>query len=324
MFKYFRIAWPFRKHPKIGWILLGNQNVGSSRIHGINIHNYLQKRGVRSVILQSNQGMVPRLTLTESECASVLSSDIDILIFQKVFDESAIDFARAAARENIKTIFLQSDKIETAMIKIVDQLVVTSDFLQRYYEKHFNVRSTVIEDAIEVDTGVFKMHSDKKPQIIWVGHKDNWKTLEIVFEALNELDNSCYRLKTISNHPDAMVQWNLNTVADEILTGDIAVIPTFRDDWALAKSNNRLTMFMSLGIPVVASDIPAYHKIINNGVNGFLAENKEDWIKYLFHLKDPELRTRIAARARRDVIPNYSIDVIGNRWLTLLAQMMKA
>lgn len=308
----------------IAWILLGDKNVGSSRIHGLNIHNYLLGQKVNSKILQSNYGMVPRLTLSVEEKGALLSSGLDVLIFQKVFDNKAIELAYAAREQCMRTIFLISDKYDTDMITAVDRLVVSSDYLRQYYSDVYAVEATVIEDAIESDIDLFKSHSGKDPQAVWVGHEDNWKTLSIIWEALNEMHDSRYSLRTISNHPDATVAWDLNTVTDEILTCDIAVIPTFHDDWALAKSNNRLTMFMALGIPVIASNIPAYNKIIKNGVNGFLADNKEDWIKYLSLLQDPELRIKIAAQARRDVIPNYSIDVIGKKWLTLFAQMINA
>ncbi len=125
-------------------------------------------------------------------------------------------------------------------------------------------------------------------------------------------------LKRISNHPDADVEWNLDRVYQEILTADVAVIPCSADEWGKAKSNNRLTLFMALGLPVIVSPIPIYKKIIRHGYNGFLATNINDWVKYLTLSKEVNIRRNIGMKAREDVLKEYSIDVIGERWLSLI------
>jgi glycosyltransferase involved in cell wall biosynthesis len=141
---------------------------------------------------------------------------------------------------------------------------------------------------------------------------------------MKKLNNSSFTLKTISDHPDTNVEWDLNTVASEILAGDIAVIPAFIDDWGKAKSNNRLTMFMALGMPVIASaNVPVYKKIVKNGYNGFLADTIDDWTKHLLLLKDLKTRATIGLQARSDVLNEYSIDVIGKKWIALFEQMIK-
>jgi L-lactate utilization protein LutB len=49
----------------------------------------------------------------------------------------------------------------------------------------------------------------------------------------------------------------------------------------------------------VASDVAPYHRSIRNGVNGYLAKNAKDWIKYLEGLvRDEELRRIMGGNAR--------------------------
>jgi glycosyltransferase involved in cell wall biosynthesis len=314
-----------KKQPGVGWLLLGDINTGSSRIHGINIHNYLLRQGIKSVIYQTSPTMNSALVLTDKEQSKVISSGADILIFQKVFDDKAIAFAQKARQAGKKTIFLLSDKHETEMINAVDQLVVTSDFLKEYFDSNFGTDAVVIEDAIEVDTSVVKQHGDKERlELVWVGHGDHWKTLDIIHEAMKGFDDPPFILKTISNHPDADIPWNLTTVAKDILAGDIAVIPTLNNDWGKGKSNNRLTMFMALGLPVIASPIPTYAKIVNNGKNGFLAATKEEWMQCLILLKDATLRQKIGTQAKSDVVKAYSIETIGEQWFALLRGLVES
>jgi len=311
------------KVPKIGWILLGDKNVGSSRTHGINIHNFLLEKGVKSIILQSNSTMKSYLTIAFWRQLLLISLGYDIFIFQKVHNDKAIRFAKLAKKRGIKTIFIQSDLIDTEIIKIVDYLIVTSDYLKQYYDHNYGTNAIVIEDAIEVDRNLVKKHSDKnRIEIVWVGYKDNWKNLDIIHKALKKLNDKSFYLKKISNHPEADIQWNLETVYKEILTGDIAIIPCSTNEWGKAKSNNRLTMFMALGLPVIVSPIPSYKKIIRNGYNGFLAENINDWVKYFLLSKDITIRRNIGMKAKEDVLKRYSIEVIGDRWLSLINRIL--
>lgn len=311
-----------RKQLKVGWLLLGDRNTGSSRIHGLNIHDYFLQVGIKSEILQTNEVWTRTLTLSKTEQEAVLASDINVLIFQKVFDDGAIRFAENARKKGIKTIFLLSDKHDTPMAGSVDQLVVTSTYLKEYFKDKVQHEPVVIEDAVEWPEKLFKRHCDKKTlELIWVGHRDNWESLDIVHNVLKTLPSGEYSLKTISNHPSADIPWELTTVFKEILTGDIAVIPTLRNEWSMSKSNNRLTMFMALGMPVIASEIPAYSNIVFNGENGFLAEKETDWAYYLQALKDKNLRLTIGKKARQDASA-YKMSKIGKQWATLLEKLV--
>jgi glycosyltransferase involved in cell wall biosynthesis len=54
-----------------------------------------------------------------------------------------------------------------------------------------------------------------------------------------------------------------------------------------------------LGIPLIASDIEPYRRVIRHGENGFLVKHEHEWGKYLKLLADnPELRQRIGMAAR--------------------------
>jgi glycosyltransferase involved in cell wall biosynthesis len=54
-----------------------------------------------------------------------------------------------------------------------------------------------------------------------------------------------------------------------------------------------------LGIPLIASDIEPYRRVIRHGENGFLVKYEHEWGRYLKRLADdPELRQRIGMTAR--------------------------
>ncbi|MBN2302112.1 MAG: glycosyltransferase [Lentisphaerae bacterium] len=104
------------------------------------------------------------------------------------------------------------------------------------------------------------------------------------------------------------VEWDKNTVATAIVEHDVALIPAFlASDHDMAKSSNRLTMFMALGMPVIASPVPSYTEIVRNGENGFIAGSRADWLNALQKLTEPGIAERIGQCARANVIETFSL-----------------
>lgn len=126
------------------------------------------------------------------------------------------------------------------------------------------------------------------------------------------------------------VPWSEDGVYRELLRADVGVIPVHREppldvaagvvpDWA-RKSENRLTLKMAVGLPVVASRIPSYEPVIESGVNAFLVERPAEWLAALETLRDPVARERIGRAARASVLPRFSMECQA----TLLADALQA
>jgi hypothetical protein len=112
--------------------------------------------------------------------------------------------------------------------------------------------------------------------------------------------------------------WSPDGVYEGLMRADIGIIPIDTSDtfvhsdapvpvWKL-KSENRLTLKMAMGLPVIATPIPSYEPVIEHGVNGFFALTARDWKRYLSELRDPDLRAEMGARARLSVLNRYSVD----------------
>jgi glycosyltransferase involved in cell wall biosynthesis len=113
------------------------------------------------------------------------------------------------------------------------------------------------------------------------------------------------------------VTWSSSGVYDELVKADIGVIPVRTDAllhsteapaprWK-KKSENRLTLKMAIGLPVVATPIPAYEAVVRQGVNGYLATSRTSWLDALGALRTPALRERIGIQAQKDVLARFSM-----------------
>jgi glycosyltransferase involved in cell wall biosynthesis len=80
---------------------------------------------------------------------------------------------------------------------------------------------------------------------------------------------------------------------------DIGLCPLADTPFNRSKSHIKALEFMALGIPVVASDTPAYRDLVDDGVNGYLCRTDDDWRDRLTDLLfDDELRAEMGANGR--------------------------
>ena len=125
--------------------------------------------------------------------------------------------------------------------------------------------------------------------------------------------------------------WSPTGVYDHLLAADIGLIPidpgnipgadALDASWRV-KSENRLTLKMAIGLPVVATPIPAYEQVIEHGVNGFLARTPADWDRCFSALRDPELRRAMGERARASVLERFGQEEQAKRFLHVLRSVL--
>lgn len=121
-------------------------------------------------------------------------------------------------------------------------------------------------------------------------------------------------LRFLVNRRISLEAWGADSVYDAMQRADIGIIPIevggvldSTGAWKV-KSENRLTLKMAMGLPVVATPIPAYEPVIEQGVNGFLARSPGEWLQHLSALRDPALRQSVGQQARQTALERYSMD----------------
>jgi glycosyltransferase involved in cell wall biosynthesis len=140
-------------------------------------------------------------------------------------------------------------------------------------------------------------------------------------------------LKFLANRRIRCVAWHPNGVYDAMREADIGIIPIERrpehdsgmmpPSWKV-KSENRLTLKMAMGLPVIATPIPAYESVIDQGKNGFLARSRRDWMEFLDALRDPVFRRTVGDQARNSILERYSMQEQARRLLQVLNGLLLA
>ena len=79
---------------------------------------------------------------------------------------------------------------------------------------------------------------------------------------------------------------------------------------------------MAMGLPVIATPIPAYEPLVKQGQNGFLASDKYEWLQHLSALRDPALRRSIGQQARKSAMAEYSMTRQAEKLLEVLGSLV--
>ena len=112
------------------------------------------------------------------------------------------------------------------------------------------------------------------------------------------------------------VQWRSETELDDLRKIDIGLMPLPEDDWSKGKCGLKALQYMALGIPTICSPVGVNSTIIKDGVNGFIAGSKVEWIEKLkFMIHSAELRHKLGRAGRDTVEREYSAKAVAPKVL---------
>lgn len=103
-------------------------------------------------------------------------------------------------------------------------------------------------------------------------------------------------------NPDVHLEWtpSLDDHYARLATFDIGLVPLAPGVFNESKSHIKALEMLAVGVPVIASDEPAYRDLIDHGVNGYLVKRPHEWTTYISALtNNPDLRAHMSEQARK-------------------------
>lgn len=314
-----------KRLPRVFWFLAGSRDHATSRIQGYQIHEYLVSQDWSSCL-----GLIPYTTIRDFPLSVGVFSKLnvfqagDVAIFVKFLGEHAIQVMQWLKAQGVIVVFLNSDlPLYLDVARSADWVVCTSDYLASQYKAVGVVQVQVIDDAIEQAKAPKPHHTALPLTAIWFGilSDERLRSLETLRATFSQYLAPNWELRILSNHPIADIQWELETALDHIHQADVCVLTAIPEQRALAKSANRVTQAMALGLPVLAPPIPSYEKVIQQGKNGFIYHDMVELVAVLEQLTDADYRYEIAQNAYQYAVQNFAVSVIGQQWMTFLLSL---
>lgn len=214
------------------------------------------------------------------------------------------------------------------LFRKADYILTSTDTIEDFAKE---LNPNVVNIPITIDTSIYTPKNnytiEEKIILGWTGSYSTSAYLHLLEEVLLELNKECsFKLLVMGDEnfriPGLDVEaipWKSVYEVETIKRFDIGLYPLPENQWVLGKGGGKALQYMALGVPTVATAIGANLKIIQNGQNGYLVNNKKEWVSVLKILMNNKLlREQIGQQGAKTVVGNYSVSVNKSKYLMLL------
>jgi glycosyltransferase involved in cell wall biosynthesis len=231
--------------------------------------------------------------------------------------------------------------------KHADMVTVPTEPLQNHLMK-LNPNVRVIPNALDEDLWLPTKQrafsapdSEGKLRILYMGTRTHQNDLLVVEGAIKRI---------IAEYGEQVVLDIVGVVPKEFGSDWLNIIPIPNDDyphfvrwlrenvrWAIGiaplkytefnrcKSPIKFLDYSALGLASICSNLAPYQGIIENGINGMLADNATaSWYHCIKSLIENEaLRINVARQAYKNLEENYTLQTQGHRWHAALVELLE-
>jgi len=263
-------------------------------------------------------------------------------IFEKLFSRKTklvFDFDDAIwlpniSKANKKLEWLKNYKKTSKIIAYADSVIAGNEYLKQYALQY---NKTVVVIPTTVDTNKYKKlkSTDTTDTVVigWSGSVTTVQHFEYAIGFLKKLKEKYGRKIEIKLIGDGAYQnevlgikgiaWNNETEIQDLSEFDIGIMPLPDDEWTNGKCGLKGLLYMALEIPAVMSPVGVNTEIIQDGENGFLAAQEEEWVEKLSRLiDDKDLRIRLGKAGRKTVVEKYSVEANKKKYLTVFNEVL--
>lgn len=225
-----------------------------------------------------------------------------------------------------------SSKVQS-LLRNAAGVIAGSQFLTDYAQAY---NKNVIRIPSVMDLQRFKMEmptNTNKSQVVvgWIGSPSTSKELLLVEDALKYVSEKYLvkfliigssglnlNLSNVEYRP-----WREDREIENIFEMDIGIMPLEDDQWNKGKCAFKIVQYMAAGKAVLASSVGENSIVIQNDVNGLLADSNDQWKSQLERLvQDFELRKRLGTSARQKVEDQHSLKLNAQRYVAFISKSL--
>lgn len=221
------------------------------------------------------------------------------------------------------------------IIKLCDLIIAGNEYLASYARK-YNDNVIIIPTTIDTDEyqRVNIKGKDQKICIGWSGSFSTIKHFETVIPALEAIkrkygDQITFKVIGDGDYENKNLEisgipWQKEIEIEELSEIDIGLMPLPDDEWSKGKCALKGLQYMALEIPAIMSPVGVNNDIIQEGKNGFLAKNIDEWIDRISLLiENPDLRLKLGKAGRTTVVEQYSVQANKEKYLAAFSDLTK-
>ena len=242
--------------------------------------------------------------------------DFDDAIWLPNYSESNANFHRLKAYWKVRY-----------CMEWASQITAGNAYLAEY-ARQYNQNVQIIPTTIDTENHHNIMTNQESPELTigWTGTHTTMHYLDELVPVLKKLEQKyAFTFLVISNQSNdydlkslKFVKWDKQTEIEDLAKINIGVMPLKQDIWSEGKCGFKGLQYMALEIPTIMSPVGVNSTIVENGVNGFLAESHEEWYELLEKLiVDKQLRFQIGKGGKLRIDEVYSVLANQEKFLEL-------
>jgi len=317
-------------------------NNGSTRYRALNLAKSFQAQNITSIVIHSVTDINTFKLLLENTSEVIFQrcfddqgnvkefyNLIDELDITKIYEIDDLIFPEHIANVgsvkggewNINEATYVAESYEKFLLKC-DKAIVSTPLLQEYIQSKYSIQTQIVRNKVNITELINPKQKvfDKLKLIYASGTYSHKKDFEIIEELLYDflvknkdkvslsilgaaqVSEKLLSLENVSNYP--LLEYN--AMLEFISKHDLMLVPLEDDIFNKAKSNVKFVECGAVSVPVLASNIDEFKLFIEDGENGFLALNKEEWIDKLNYIvKNPTILNEIAQNANNTIKANF-------------------
>lgn len=320
--------------------VLKKRQLASSRVRVLDLIPGLEKRGIIASVTIYPRTFIKKifffLNLYKHDIVFIQKTVPRIFIFNTIrkfskrlvfdFDDAIFSFTDRESDENEDKYIKFINVVKKSDLVIAGNPILAKEAFQ-YADK-----VEVLPSAVKINRlKTYSCDAVPCPCVIgWVGYGHNLHHLLIAGEALKKLAREYpIELRVISDNHFELdgvvvknIPWDLSTQYSEISKFDIGIMPLPKNSWTKGKCSYKALQYMATGVPVVATNWGYNSYVIEDGKNGLLAENSDEFYEKLkFLIDNPSSAHKIGVAGHSFIEQEYSIEIIGARLANLLLQL---
>ncbi len=230
-------------------------------------------------------------------------------------------------------------KIMFACIRAADAVTVSTEPLAELL-RHHNANVHVIPNAIraevlDVPAPARRGRDDGITRFGWQGsstHVADWAIVRDPLADVMRADPNIRMRFLGTAHPEGLPldrgrvdfrPWTTDLAEHyrRISRFDVTLAPLQDTMFNRSKSALRVQESLALGVPVIASNVPAYQGWVVNGKTGFLVDSPSGWRDAMINLTDPQLRQRMGDAGRAAAVA-WTVEATIGRWVTVYRSLL--
>lgn len=321
--------------PKILFISKGEQS-SSTRYRALQYFPHFKAQNWQPIHVTISGGIIPIIKTLNA----AISADV-VVVLRKTFPMPIFWILRKLSKRLIfdfdDAIFLNTDGSysKTRMHRFI-KTISKCDFIfagNSYLAdeaKQYNSAVSVIPTSVEVAKYDFPKHkSPDSFDLVWIGSSSTKKYIAAIIPAIEHAAQSIpnLRLKIIADFkltsPKLTIKnvaWTEAVEAIELGQSHVGLAPMVDNNWTKGKCALKVLQYMASGLPVISSPTGVNAYVVDNGVNGYLASNDEEWSEFIIKIsQEKEQSENMGRLGKQRVNQEFSINIVFKKMLSIIS-----